>query len=220
MEVSNRLMPMVSDLVSLNDAAQVLGVSAERVRQLVVAGDLPGVRFGNAWAVPRMSLVARGSHQPRRGRPLGARRAWERIVAGDVDLDDVGRFRNRAVVHRYEVSGADAEFLSSHDAVAISGVAAAIEMGEPLAVDALGSEVYVAASFHEHLGSVVALVADPLGNVMVRVVHDDAWDLVTGASQVADGGVRLAPRAAVALDLMASADPRDWIAAQHLLDSP
>jgi hypothetical protein len=137
-----------------------------------------------------------------------------------VDLDDVGRFRNRAVVHRYEVSGADAEFLSSHDAVAISGVAAAIEMGEPLAVDALGSEVYVAASFHEHLGSVVALVADPLGNVMVRVVHDDAWDLVTGASQVADGGVRLAPRAAVALDLMASADPRDWIAAQHLLDSP
>jgi hypothetical protein len=38
------------------------------------------------------------------------------------------------------------------------------------------------------------------------------------ASQIADGGVRLAPRAAVALDLMASADPRHWIAAEHLLD--
>ena len=210
---------MPSDLVSLNDAAQVLGVSPERVRQLVVAGDLPGVRFGNAWAVPRVSLVARGSHQPRRGRPLGAGRAWESIVAGEVDLDDVGRFRNRAVVHRYEMGVADAEFLSSHDGVAISGVAAAIEMGEPLAADALRPEVYVPASFHEDLGSVVALVADPLGNVMVRVVHDDEWDLVMGASQIADGGVRLAPRAAVALDLMASADPRHWIAAQHLLDA-
>ncbi len=48
---------MASDLVSLNDAAQVLGVSAERVRQLVVAGDLPGVRFGNAGCA---ADVARG----------------------------------------------------------------------------------------------------------------------------------------------------------------
>lgn len=210
---------MASDLVSLNDAARVLGVSAERVRQLVVAGDLPGVRFGNAWAVPRVSLVARRSHQPRRGRPLGVRRAWRTIIAGEVDLEDVGRFRNRAVVDRYEVSGSDAEFLVSHDAVVVSGVAAAIEMGEPLAIDARGSEVYVAESFHEHLSDLVALVADPLGNVMVRVVHDDAWDLVMGASNIADSGVRLAPRAAVALDLMASADPRHWIAAQHLLGS-
>lgn len=210
---------MASDLVSLSEAAQVLGVSAERVRQLVVAGDLPGVRFGNAWAVPRVSLVARRSHQPRRGRPFGVRRAWQKIVAGDVELDDVGRFRNRAAVHRYEVSGSDAEFLASHDAVAVSGVAAAIEMGEPLAVDARGAELYMAESFHEHLGALVALVADPLGNVMVRVVQDDAWDLVMGASNIADGGVRLAPRAAVALDLMASADPRHWIAAQHLLDA-
>lgn len=209
---------MASDLVSLNDAAQVLGVSAERVRQLVVAGDLPGVRFGNAWAVPRVALVARGSHQPRRGRPLSVRRAWQRIVAGEVDLDDVGRFRNRAVIHRYEMSRSDAEFLASHDAVAVSGVAAAIEMGEPLAVDARGSEVYVAASFHDHLGSLVALVADPLGNVMVRVVQDDAWDLAVGASNIDDGGVRLAPRAAVALDLMASADSRHWIDARHLLE--
>ena len=150
---------------------------------------------------------------------MGARRAWEKIVVGDVDLDDVGRFRNRAVVHRYEVSGSDAEFLASHDAVAVSGVAAAIEMGEPLAVAARGMELYMAESFHEHLGSVVALVADPLGDLTVRVVQDDAWDLVMGASQKADGGVRLAPRAAVALDLMASADPRHWIAAQHLLDA-
>ena len=150
---------------------------------------------------------------------MGARRAWEKIVVGDVDLDDVGRFRNRAVVHRYEVSGSDAEFLASHDAVAVSGVAAAIEMGEPLAVAARGMELYMAESFHEHLGSVVALVIDPLGDLTVRVVVDGAWDLVMGASQVADGGVRLVPRGAVALDLMASADPRHWIAAQHLLDA-
>ncbi len=57
---------------------------------------------------------------------------------------------------------------------------------------------------------------DPLGNLMVRAVPDDAWGLVLDASLPASDGGRLAPRAAVALDLMASADPRHWIAAQHL----
>lgn len=209
-------MSMSSDLVSLRDAADVLHVSAERVRQLVVAGDLPGVRFGNAWAVPRSALVARQGQEPRRGRPLGVRRAWEAIAAGDVDLDEVGKYRNRAVVHRYDASRADVEYLSSLEAVALSGVAAAIEMEEPLAAEPERAELYMAESLHDRLSSVVAVVADPLGNLMVRAVPDDAWGLVLDASLPASDGGRLAPRAAVALDLMASADPRHWIAAQHL----
>lgn len=206
----------MSDLVSLRDAADVLRVSPERVRQLVVAGDLPGVRFGNAWAVPRSALAARQRHTPRRGRPLGVRRAWEVIAAGDVDLADGGKYRSRAVVHRYEASRSDVDFLSSHEAVAVSGVAAAIELEEPLAAEPQRAELYMAESFHERLGSVVAVVADPLGDLVVRMVPDDVWRLVLDAGTPAEAGGRLAPRAAVALDLMASAHPRHWIAAQHL----
>ena len=57
-----------------------------------------------------------------------------------------------------------------------------------------------------------------LGDLTVRVVEQSAWDLVIDSAQVAESGVRLAPRGAVALDLTASGDPRHWIAAQHLLD--
>ena len=70
---------MASELVSLAAASQLLGVSPERVRQLVVAGDVPGVRFGNAWAVPRDAIAARRQVSNRRGRPLGERRAWQAI---------------------------------------------------------------------------------------------------------------------------------------------
>ena len=106
---------MASDLLSLTDASALLGVSSERVRQLVVAGDLPGVRFGNAWAVSRESIDSRRQLSNRRGRPLSARRAWEAITAVEVDLSNVSRYRNRGVIHRYEMSGADLEFVSKQD---------------------------------------------------------------------------------------------------------
>jgi hypothetical protein len=52
------IVPMASDLLALSDASALLGVSSERVRQLIVAGDLPGVRFGNA---PLAMLICRMS---------------------------------------------------------------------------------------------------------------------------------------------------------------
>ncbi len=100
-------------------------MSSERVRQLVVAGDLPGVRFGNAWAVPRDSITARRQVSNRRGRPLSARRAWESIAAADIDLSNVSRYRNRGEVHRYEMSAADLEFVLLRDGAMVSGVVAA-----------------------------------------------------------------------------------------------
>lgn len=62
----------------------------------------------------------------------------------------------------------------------------------------------------------VAAVPDPLGNVRLRVVPDEVWDFVVEESEE-KGAIRLAPRAAVALDLMESADPRHWIAAENLV---
>jgi len=210
---------VASDLLSLADASALLGVSPERVRQLVVAGDLPGVRFGNAWAVPRESIDARRQVSNRRGRPLSWRRAWESIAAGDVDLSNVSRYRNRGDVHRYEMSTADLAFVSGQEQAMVSGAMAAKRLGEPLQADRAGADLYVSASLHGQLGSLVAAVPDRLGEVILRVVPDEVWSYVESlAADQGEPGSRLAPAAAVALDLMESGDPRHWVAAEHLIE--
>ena len=166
---------MASELVSLAAGSQLLGVSPERVRQLVVAGDLPGVRFGNAWAVPHDAVVARQQVSNRRGRPLGERRAWADIVAGDVDLSNVSRYRNRGVIERYAMSAADAASLVSDRGAVESGVAAAIFHGQLLQAEGAEKDVYVSSLLHSELGSIVAAVEDPLGPISLRVVSDEVW---------------------------------------------
>ncbi len=208
-----------SDLVSLADASVLLGVSSERVRQLVIAGDLPGVRFGNAWAVPRDSVDARRQASNRRGRPLSARRVWEQIAVGEVDLSNVSRYRNRGEVHRYEMSASDLDYLAGHDGVLMSGVAAAGEFGELLQPIGGEADLYVSVEIHEQLASLIAAVPDQLGSVALRVVPDDVWPQLCDLASNQDREVRFAPQAAVALDLMESGDARHWVAAENLLEA-
>jgi len=206
---------MDQDLLPLADAAARLGVSVERVRQLVAAGDLPGVRFGNAWAVPQAAVAARRHQSNRRGRPLGPRRAWAEILAGGIDLTAVSRYKHRARRRRGQLGPGDRAHLSDHDSVRISGVAAAIAYGEPLIDDPAAAVLYLPAGLDERLSRSIAFVEDELGSVILLVVDDDVWPLLADHES---GGARhrLAPKAAVALDLMASDDPRLWQAAAHL----
>lgn len=199
---------MSSDLVSLADASSILGVSSERVRQLVVAGDLPAQRFGNAWAVPMDAVVARRHASRSGGRPLGALRAWHEIVSGDVDLGRPGRYRRRAGVVRCEMSQADVESLPAAAGALIGGMRAAIAFGAPL-IASDDHDLYLSRSAFAQLEPLVAFVPDPLGLVRLRVVDDVAWGIIAGGE--------LAPRGAVALDLLDSADPRHWIAAEELV---
>ncbi len=208
---------MVDELLSLEDASSVLGVSVERVRQLVHSGDLPGIRFGNAWAVPRAAVIARRQAPVRRGRPLGARSAWNAIVAGGVQLADVGRFRNRGRLRRIEMSVAGVQHLVAERSAALSGVHGAISYGELLPEDRQNHRLYLSARASGAIGSEVAAVDDPLGNVEVRVIPDEVWDDIIDAFALIDGQ-RIAPRSAVALDLMGSGDPRHWVAAESLVD--
>jgi hypothetical protein len=199
---------MPSNLVSLSDASGILGVSSERVRQLVVAGELPAQRFGNAWAVPRDALVARLHSSRPGGRPLGPVRAWHEIVAGEVDLSRPGRYQRRAEIVRCEMSQADLKSLPSAVGALASGVRGAIALGASLiALD--DHDLYLSRIAFGQLDSLVAVVRDPLGSIRLRVVEGDAWGVVPPGET--------APRGAVALDLLDSADPRHWIAAEDLL---
>ncbi len=199
---------MPSDLLSLAAASSILGVSSERVRQLVVAGDLPAQRFGNAWAVPMDAVLARRHSARSGGRPLGAVRAWREIVDGDVDLGRPGRYQRRAEVVRCEMSQADFESLPGAVGALMSGVRAAIEFGASL-IAAHDRDLYLSRGAFDQLELLVAAIPDPLGQTRLRVVDDDAWGIISRDD--------FAPRGAVALDLLDSADPRHWIAADGLV---
>ena len=45
-----------SDLVGTTEAAQMLGVTRQRVNQMVREGKITGVRVGNAWAFDRADI--------------------------------------------------------------------------------------------------------------------------------------------------------------------
>ena len=200
----------MSELLPLADAAHLLGVSVERVRQLVVSGQLPGQRFANVWVVPKDAIAARRHSPGVRGRPLGAQRAWQEIVAGPIDLQSPGRYQRRANISRCHMSRADVDALPEMVGALIGGVRAAIDLGEHLALDD-SVDLYLPAESFSGLDARVAFVPDAAGRVALRVVDNGAWQLIPKGA--------VAPRNAIALDLLESGDPRHWIAGEHLVNS-
>jgi hypothetical protein len=103
---------------------------------------------------------------------------------------------------------ADFESLPGAVGALMGGVRAAIEFGASL-IPADDRDLYLSRSAFGQLDSLVAAVPDPLGEIRLRVVDDDAWGIIAGGE--------FAPRGAVVLDLLDSADPRHWIAAEGLV---
>jgi excisionase family DNA binding protein len=48
-------------LVSTTEAAELLGVSRQRVLQLVTSGQLPATKVGDTWVLPRAAVAARAA---------------------------------------------------------------------------------------------------------------------------------------------------------------
>jgi excisionase family DNA binding protein len=66
---------MDADVLSVREAAEQLGVSSARVRQLISAGSLPARRSSAGWLI-RADVVADRSGSARAGRPVSPRTAW------------------------------------------------------------------------------------------------------------------------------------------------
>ena len=49
------------ETVSVADAARILGISPQAVRQRLGAGSLPGRRVGRDWRIPRASVIPAGA---------------------------------------------------------------------------------------------------------------------------------------------------------------
>lgn len=67
--------------VSVREAAEVLGISRQRVNQLIHAGQLEAQRVGRSWSIPESALKAYQA-----SRRLGVRPMSERVARGMVDL--------------------------------------------------------------------------------------------------------------------------------------
>lgn len=76
----------LSEWMSVEEAAGVLGVDERQVRRLLASGDLQGRRVGRAWMVEQSSVRERRRLDPSAGRPLSEGRVWDlaRLLAPGV----------------------------------------------------------------------------------------------------------------------------------------
>ena len=72
---------MTDELMSVPEAAALLGVHRNRVLQLIHAGELPAERLGKQWVVRQTDLDRRLRAGIRRHRPLSPRSAWALLLA-------------------------------------------------------------------------------------------------------------------------------------------
>jgi len=222
----------MAQLLPVSDVARDLGVDVSRVRALIASGDLDAEKLAGRWFVDPAGLAERQRLGAGAGRPLAAHNAWALLLAASGEdlpdgLDSVAKWRlrrslavdgleglrgrlvRRADVRRYWALDGELRHLRERDDLALSGSSAsgAYELGL-VAPDAL--DAYVPASVLVAVECQHALEpASPAdANVILRVVPDAAWML---------DGRRVAPLAAVAIDLASYPDPRSARAGIKLL---
>lgn len=217
--------------VSVQEAAQRLAVSPQRVRALAASGRISARKLGRDWAIDLDPIGRREFVQRGRGRPLSARSSWAilEMISGkqSVDLSRSERLRARArlesaavlapgdlsaraEVARYVVHGGLLKRLVKDPRVVLGGVSAASHYRANL-VALEEVEGYVRAEDLEQLVSEYALMPPSAGataNVLLRVPVP-GWPF--------ENDERIASRAVVGVDLVDAGDERSVRAGRTLL---
>jgi hypothetical protein len=218
---------------AVSDVARELGVNESRVRALIAADQLDAAKIGGRWLVDSAAVAQRKREPSSPGRPLSPRNAWALLLAASQEelvdgIDPVAQWRIRQSLAHIGLHGlrgrlggrgrpsmfqalpGELRALRERQELVFSGSSAAgahqLELVAPDAIDA-----YVPASRLEPLIKDHALgpASATSANVILRAVPDDAWLLA---------GRRVAPIAAVALDLATYPDPRSSRVGIALLD--
>jgi excisionase family DNA binding protein len=215
--------------LTVNDAADALGLHPRRVRALIASGSLAAEKLGGRWLLDAADVArANGAERPP-GRPLSPSRAWailsliEGGTPGWLSAHEIARTRSylrraepagllprlsrRAPVRTFRAHPADLPRLVRERAVVLSGPSAASHHGASIAapgtVEGYVSEV--------RLGELVEryhLAASPNPNVRLHVLGPGLWPFEDA---------RVAPAAVVALDLLEADDERSRRAGRELL---
>lgn len=222
----------MSDVVDVGRAADELGLHPSRVRALIADGSLRGDKVGGRWLVHWHSVVSRRREPAATGRPLTARNAWTLLLESSGEALPAetnpsslwriretlrhqglvavrGRLERRASVQRLWALPGELRRVLDDDALALTGssAAGALDLGlaAPDTVDAYLPASRVPVVVREH-GLEAATASQ--SNLVLRAVPDEAWFL---------DARRVAPTAAVALDLASYLDSRSSRAGMDLL---
>lgn len=223
-----------ADLLPVAQAARVLDISRERVRELVHGGRLDAIRLGRELLVDARSVEHRKSVvKPAAGRPLSARMAWGFLWSLNghhppwispserVRLKRYAREREpvhwprllsgRARVYRVRMLAGPLARLREDPHAVVSGPAAAGHYGADLMAGGGDEEFYVdAARFDELSRSRRLRLGSAEPNAVIRV------PALPGVLRP-PGSDGYAIPAAVAADLLDAGDERSVLAAQQLL---
>lgn len=221
----------ISGNLTVAQAAQLLGVSANQVRQLIATGELEAMKAGPVWMIPHRAVESRRDIGWGAGRRLAPANAWALLLLADGDevpwLDRRARWRLRHYleVHRladirsrlvdrgrhtaYRAHPSLLDGLRDDPALMLTGATGAMALRLGLIGGAGSVDAYVSA---DDLDGVVdrhhlrESRVDP--NVTLRVVPpiDVAWPLG-----------HVAPVSAIALDLLESSEPRARLMGAELL---
>jgi excisionase family DNA binding protein len=219
------------DPLSISEAADSLELSPARVRVMASQGQLPAAKVGERWLVERMAVEQRRKQKPLRGRRFTPRNAWALLLLASGEespkldpsvrsrlrkalaLEGLGalapRLQDRGHVSMYKAHPGETPYLLEDEALVPSGISAASSMGLGL-LASREADGYIAESRLRRFIDQHALSPGGIdGNVRLRVVPDDVWQILDGR--------HLAPPAAVALDLADEADARSEAAGKKLI---
>lgn len=216
--------------IPVAEAASRLKISPRRLRALIEQGELGAEKVGRQWLVSAADVVRYQGLRPGAGRPLSPRRAWALLFllsgerpawVGPRDRSElrhhlqprspahlVASVRRRAKLHPLRVHPGDLRRLRVSERLILSGASAASEYRLDLHAPGV-VEAYVSAQNLRELAGDFAFAPSEAANVLLRSV-DASWPF--------DEGLRLAPAAAVAVDLLEAQDERSRAAGHELLE--
>lgn len=222
----------LSGWVSSTEAAQQLGLTPGRVRELIASGSLRARRVGNRFLVSRDDVDARAAAGAAIGRAFSPRRAWglillaSGIVPAGLDAVTVSKLKrilrekdlwsirprlaSRAERREFWAHSSDLPRLEREPAVVKTGARHAAEAGLSLVAPEAPVELYVDPPAAERLIRRYRLRPSDRPNVVLHVVPSEVRSWLSGP---------VAPGRAVALDLADDRDPRSQeIARAYLAD--
>jgi hypothetical protein len=204
--------------MGVREAAVLLGLHPSRVRALAAKGAVPARQVAGRWLVDAEAVQARARDGALAVRPwlTATDRSRLRRRMREHRDDDVQRWQawlqRRATRREYRVDDHGLQQLVADRRGCVGGVSAAPFVG--LDVVAAGQvELYVAVDSLDSLVEDHFLLSSSRPNVVLRAVPG-GWHLLAATSH---GGVLVAPRLAVMVDLFEAHDARSNRAASQLL---
>lgn len=232
---------MPNETITTGEASRRLGVSAQRLRQLITSGDIHAEHHGHVWAVdPRSVNDYDRRRRPTAGRSLSPTMAWAAMLSefGTAIDDDLalafdlhgtersrlaklrerqpGDWRwlahRRATTERFNTFDAFLNRIASRDDVVRTGVSALSDHDVDLIAHERHLDVYVLTSVASELTDTMRLEPRATGNLTLRAVPDlDEADFIMGRDVM--------PRSVVAVDLLDDSDERTARAGTDLIQT-